>query len=225
MNKKYICIGLLLLFLMMPIVVNAAGIDINLKSDTQEYKITNSSRTFDIYIQLEEFVNIENGIPLGCSAILDYDTSLIEDVEIIGQNGWNVSYNKSNSKLICDTDNAIPKTQIAKITLKARQGKIVSKENCNIMLKNIELSDGSFKIEMQKNINVKLINGERTDVELPQKVDDIEIIAGEMAINNKSQNPNIELPNAGNSSILIILIIVAIVLMIIFKFKAKDIKY
>lgn len=216
-----------MLFLMIPIVVNAAGVDMNLKSNEQEYSITNSKRTFDIYLQLEEFVNIESGMPLGCTAILDYDTSLIEDVEITGQNGWNASYNKTNNKLVFDTNKAASKTQIAKITLKVKTGKVVSKESCNISLKNIELSDGNFIIEMQKDINVKLINGDRTDVELPQKVDDIEIIAGEQAINSisKIKNDNIILPNAGESKLLMIIIITLITLIIIFKIKSKDIKY
>ena len=60
-----------------------------------------------------------------------------------------------------------------------------------------------------------------------KKVSDIKIIAGEKAINTtvSQRNNEITLPNAGNSTWLVVIIVILILLMILFKFKSRKIKY
>ena len=211
MKKTIYILALILVIILFPLTVNAAGIDVKLTSEEQEYNVTNETDSINLKISLGDFVNIQNGIVLGCTAILDYDSSIIEEVTVTGENAWNVNYNKANNKILCDTNNAMPNTEIATIELK---------------LNNIELSDGEFKITSQKSVTINLKNN-KTDSNIAQKVSDIRIIAGEKAINTtvSQRNNEITLPNAGNSTWLVVIIVILILLMILFKFKSRKIKY
>lgn len=71
------------------------------------------------------------------------------------------------------------------------------------------------------------LKNNKTDSDIAQKVSDIKIIAGEKAINTtvSQRNNEITLPNAGNSTWLVVIIVILILLMILFKFKSRKIKY
>ena len=215
MKKTIYILALILVIILFPLTVNAAGIDVKLTSEEQEYSVTNETDTINLKISLGDFVNIQNGIVLGCTAILDYDSSIIEEVTVTGENGWNVNYNKANNKILCDTNNAMPNKK-----------KINWDKQTKISLNNIELSDGEFKITSQKSVTINLKNN-KTDSNIAQKVSDIKIIAGEKAINTtvSQRNNEITLPNAGNSTWLVVIIVILILLMILFKFKSRKIKY
>ena len=226
MKKTIYILALILVIILFPLTVNAAGIDVKLTSEEQEYSVTNETDTINLKISLGDFVNIQNGIVLGCTAILDYDSSIIEEVTVTGENCWNVNYNKANNKILCDTNNAMPNTEIATIELKLNRQQINGDKQTKISLNNIELSDGEFKITSQKSVTVNLKNN-KTDSDIAQKVSDIKIIAGEKAINTtvSQRNNEITLPNAGNSTWLVVIIVILILLMILFKFKSRKIKY
>lgn len=227
MKKTIYILALTITIILIPLTVHAAGIDVKLISKEQDYNITDENDTINLKMDLGDFVNIQSRIPLGCTAILDYDTSIINEVTITGENGWNASYNKVNNKILCDTSSAIPNTEIATINLKLNRQEIKGNMQTKISLNNIELSDGDFKITSQKTVTVNLKNDSKTDSDIAQKVSDIKIIAGEKAINATAsqRNKDITLPNAGNSAWMLVAIITLIILMILFKFKSRKIKY
>ncbi len=64
MKKLRIFVICVLTVLCMPLVVQAATIDINLKADTQNYEATEDNNIIIVTLELGEFVNITEGEPL-----------------------------------------------------------------------------------------------------------------------------------------------------------------
>lgn len=64
MKKIRIFVICVLIILCMPLVVQAATIDINLKTDTQNYEITDNNNVIVVTLELGEFVNLTEGEPL-----------------------------------------------------------------------------------------------------------------------------------------------------------------
>lgn len=64
MKKLRIFVICVLTVLCMPLVVQAATIDINLKADTQNYESTEDNNIIIVTLELGEFVNITEGEPL-----------------------------------------------------------------------------------------------------------------------------------------------------------------
>lgn len=64
MKKLRIFVICVLIILCMPLVVQAATIDINLKTDTQNYEITDNNNVIVVTLELGEFVNLTEGEPL-----------------------------------------------------------------------------------------------------------------------------------------------------------------
>lgn len=165
MKKAIYIFWLILVIILFPVTVNAAGIEVKLNLEKQEYIVTSE-------------------------------------------------------------EDAMPNTEIATIELKLNRQQINGDKQTKISLNNIELSDGEFKITSQKSVTINLKNN-KTDSNIAQKVSDIKIIAGEKAINTtvSQRNNEITLPNAGNSTWLVVIIVILILLMILFKFKSRKIKY
>lgn len=165
MKKAIYIFWLILVIILFPVTVNAAGIEVKLNLEKQEYIVTSE-------------------------------------------------------------EDAMPNTEIATIELKLNRQQINGDKQTKISLNNIELSDGEFKITSQKSVTINLKNN-KTDSNIAQKVSDIKIIAGEKAINTTAsqRNNEITLPNAGNSTWLVVIIVILILLMILFKFKSRKIKY
>lgn len=165
MKKAIYIFWLILVIILFPVTVNAAGIEVKLNLEKQEYIVTSE-------------------------------------------------------------EDAIQNTEIATIELKLNRQQINGDKQTKISLNNIELSDGEFKITSQKSVTINLKNN-KTDSDIAQKVSDIKIIAGEKAINTtvSQRNNEITLPNAGNSTWLVVIIVILILLMILFKFKSRKIKY
>lgn len=165
MKKAIYIFWLILVIILFPVTVNAAGIEVKLNLEKQEYIVTSE-------------------------------------------------------------EDAIQNTEIATIELKLNRQQINGDKQTKISLNNIELSDGEFKITSQKSVTINLKNN-KTDSNIAQKVSDIKIIAGEKAINTTAsqRNNEITLPNAGNSTWLVVIIVILILLMILFKFKSRKIKY
>ena len=64
MKKLRIFVICVLIIFCMPLVVQAATIDINLKTDTQNYEITDNNNVIVVTLELGEFVNLTEGEPL-----------------------------------------------------------------------------------------------------------------------------------------------------------------
>lgn len=222
--KKIICGLSIILLILIPITVNAIDITVDLVLDTQDISISKENNTFEIILKLGEFINIESTDVLGYTAIIDYDTSIIDYIDVIGQNGWNVEYNSSNNKIVGDTTNAKQNTDITKIIFHVKEDKLNQKTSTKIKLSKIEISDGNLKIETQREVTVNLLNKEQAKKDV-QEVHDIKIIEGEKAISTVTATSKLVLPKAGTSEIILITIIILTILMIIFKIKSRKIKY
>lgn len=64
MRKLKIFVICVILILCIPIVVQAATINVNLKTDTQNYEVTEGNNILVVTLELGDFVSLQEGIPL-----------------------------------------------------------------------------------------------------------------------------------------------------------------
>ena len=223
------CILLIIYILFVPLIVQAATINIDLRTENENYKVTGENDILVIILELRDFVNLPEGEPLGYSGELQYDDSIFEDVEIEGLNGWNVSYNDENKTLVGDTAKAKANSEIAKINFKIKSDNISNMENTVIGLKNVTITNGEFEILAEKQITISLENqiqkdSNQDEVQKISNIKQISTIQAEETEEAKAQEVN-NLPKAGLKKNIIITIIGVFVLAIIFKIKSRKIKY
>ena len=223
------CILLIIYILFIPLIVQAATINIDLRTENENYKVTGENDILVIILELRDFVNLPEGEPLGYSGELQYDDSIFEDVEIEGLNGWNVSYNDENKTLVGDTAKAKANSEIAKINFKIKSDNISNMENTVIGLKNVTITNGEFEILAEKQITISLENqiqkdSNQDEVQKISNIKQISTIQAEETEEAKAQEVN-NLPKAGLKKNIIITIIGVFVLAIIFKIKSRKIKY
>lgn len=223
------CILLIIYILFIPLIVQAATINIDLRTENENYKVTGENDILVIILELRDFVNLPEGEPLGYSGELQYDDSIFEDVEVEGLNGWNVSYNDENKTLVGDTAKAKANSEIAKINFKIKSDNISNMENTVIGLKNVTITNGEFEILAEKQITISLENqiqkdSNQDEVQKISNIKQISTIQAEETEEAKAQEVN-NLPKAGLKKNIIITIIGVFVLAIIFKIKSRKIKY
>ena len=214
-----------------PLEVQAATIDINMKTETKNYTITDENNILIVTIELGDFINLPEEEPLGFSGELEFDSSIFEEIKVEGINGWNASFNNENNMVVGDVAKAKANTQIAKISLKINAYNVSNMENTTIGLKNLIITDGEFEIVLVKQISIKLENNisqnENTNNNDTQKITNIKevtLIKPEETVASKGQEVN-SLPNTGLRKNIIITIIGVVILSIIFKIKSRKIKY
>ena len=147
-SKKVLFIIIVLCFAIIQLFatsVIAATINMQLQSNKEQYEIDNET-TIEVQLSLADFDNISENTVLGCYAEIEYDKELLSLEGIEGQNGWNVDFNRDTNKLILDTDSAKSNTVIAKIVFNININEIKKDEKVDIVLKNLVLTDGNFKI-------------------------------------------------------------------------------
>lgn len=231
-NKKRILYILIICYLFIVTFSNsayAATINMQLYSNQSEIEVKENS-TIEVKVNLLDFDRIPENIVLGCYAEIVYDNDILKLQDIEGQNGWSVEYNDKTNKIVMDTDSAKANTTIAVITFEINKEDITKNENVTIYLKNMVLTDGNFEInaELQTNINIKAGSEYQDDVQVLREV---YTTSGEMLVNNKlnaldeTALQDRILPFVGNGKIVLIAILVLLVLIIIFRIKARKIKY
>lgn len=223
------CILLMIYILFVPLVVQAATININLKTETQNYKMTDINNVLVVTLVLEDFINLPEGEPLGYSGELQFDNSIFEEIKVEGLNGWNISFNNDNKTLVGDTAKAEANTEIAKINLKINSDNVSNMENTVVGLKNVIITNGEFEVSADEQITINIENQIQKDnngeeVQKISNIKEITTIQAEETEGAKSQEVN-DLPNAGIKKNIMITIIGLIVLTIIFKIKSRKIKY
>lgn len=223
------CILLMIYMLFVPLVVQAATININLKTETQNYKMTDINNVLVVTLVLEDFINLPEGEPLGYSGELQFDDSIFEEIKVEGLNGWNVSFNNDNKTLVGDTAKAEANTEIAKINLKINSDNVSNMENTVVGLKNVIITNGEFEVSADEQITINIENQIQKDnngeeVQKISNIKEITTIQAEETEGAKSQEVS-DLPNAGIKKNIMITIMGLIVLAIIFKIKSRKIKY
>ena len=204
MKRIKIIIFCFILIILIPIYVFAINIECNIFSKDKAYNLEKSDYIV-LEIELGDFTSISEDIPLGYSAVLEYNKSIFEDVIIVGKNGWNVVYNDKTNKILCDTAEAKANTTIAELTLKINKENVGQKENTIIKFNDIILTDGDVEIKSNKQVNVELIN-DNIDQYIPevQKITNYSMVIGENTILVDTSSVEEELPEAGIENIVII---------------------
>ena len=223
------CILLMIYMLFVPLVVQAATININLKTETQNYKMTDINNVLVVTLVLEDFINLPEGEPLGYSGELQFDNSIFEEIKVEGLNGWNISFNNDNKTLVGDTAKSEANTEIAKINLKINSDNVSNMESTVVGLKNVIITNGEFEVSADEQITINIENQIQKDnngeeVQKISNIKEITTIQAEETEGAKSQEVS-DLPNAGIKKNIMITIIGLIVLTIIFKIKSRKIKY
>lgn len=152
--KRIVKLSLILLATMciMGNVYATINCNVNIVTAKTEYS---ENEEFTVDVNLTNIQSEEGVIALGGTLEYDKESLTLEKME--GKNGWsNPSYNEANGKFVMDRDSATTSDEtIFTITFKVKEN---SKENLEIALKNITVSDGeeSNKIELvNKAITIK----------------------------------------------------------------------
>lgn len=231
-SKKVLFIIIVLCFAIIQLLatsVIAATINMQLQSNKEQYEIDNET-TIEVQLSLADFDNISENTVLGCYAEIEYDKELLSLEGIEGQNGWNVDFNRDTNKLVLDTDSAKSNTVIAKIVFNININEIKKDEKVDIVLKNLVLTDGNFKINSQLQTEIKII-ASKTNKDDIQRVEEVYTESGQKITNSKIASldettlKNRILPYVGNEITIFILIGILLILIIIFKIKSRKIKY
>lgn len=220
---------LILYVLFKPLVVEAATINIGLKTETENFRLTDENDVLVVTIELGDFVNLPEGEPLGYSGELQYDDSIFEEVSVEGLNGWSALFNDENKILIGDTAKAEANLEIARINLKIKSDNVSNMENAVIRIKNVIITDGEFEVSADKQITINIENqmkenNNEDEVQKISNIKEITTIQPEDIKEAKGKEMN-NLPDTGLRKNIIIAIIGLIVLAIIFKIKSRKIKY
>lgn len=225
MRKIKIIIFCFIVIILIPIYVFAINIECNIFSKDKTYNLEKSDYIV-LEIELGDFTSISEDIPLGYSAVLEYNKSIFENVSIVGKNGWNVVYNDKTNIILCDTAEAKANTTIAEITLKINKENVEQKENTTINFNDIILTDGDVEIKSNKQVDVELINDD-IDQDIPevQKITNYSMVIGENPILvDTSSVEEKELPEAGIENIVIICLIIILIVSILSFIRYKMIR-
>lgn len=140
------------------------------KSNTAEFStsIVNSEEKtihpgdeFSVNVNIHDFKNIDKGL-IALAGQLEYDTNLLERIDIISQDNWDMNggFNEENLKFIIDNNNYISNdSTIFTIKFKAKET-IEETIDTTIIVKDIVASNGSIDITSQNaeiNINIQKI--------------------------------------------------------------------
>ena len=227
MKRKLIISILFIITILISNITNAASIDMELTSTEQEIEITNTNQEIILTINLKDFVNIEENTALGYSAVLQYETGLFSDVQVTGENDWNIEYNKTTGKIVADTSKAEANSKIGTIRMKVKTVNLAATHITKVKLSDILLTDGNFELKFEKETEIEIKNklSNSKNNETQQVTDFISSTPAQNTFNSlTSASTKSQLPNAGNTK-LVVAIALLIILMIFFKFKSRKIKY
>ncbi|MCI8309464.1 MAG: hypothetical protein HFJ45_04590 [Clostridia bacterium] len=129
-----------------PCVVTIKGFNISMSSN----KTTNlqNSEEFEVTVNLNNIRNINDGL-ISLAGQLEYDSEILERIEIVGQNGWtldNKSFNEENLKFIIENEQKVNVvSDILKIKFKVKDT-AESENKTVIKIKGISASGGEVPI-------------------------------------------------------------------------------
>jgi len=182
---------------------------------TENQIIDIKDKTVTIVISLGDFVGTQDNCVLGYEAILEYDKTVFQSIEIVGLNGWSCDYEDSTKILLGDVNAAKANTNIAKIIFTLNDE--VEETTSVVHFNNIELTDGTNDFRYNKKANVTIKRQEIQETPIGQENDKkINIITGEKE--DKKADETISkknIPQTGGNNVIMILIGIMLVMAII----------
>ena len=183
--------------------VYGVNIEFNIYADSQKYNVDEKDYII-VKIQLGDFINISDNVPLGYTAIIEYDKSIFESVSITGKNEWNAVFNERTNMIEGDTAKASANTEIAELRFEFNQEEAKQNENTIIKLKEILITDGNAEIKTERQIEIELTQnaGEQLSQDI-QQIKNYSIITGKNLIDTTTSSAQErQLPNAGIKDII-----------------------
>ena len=203
MKKFQTILFLSILIILIPMYVYGVNIEFNIYADSQKYNVDEKDYII-VKIQLGDFINISDNVPLGYTAIIEYDKSIFESVSITGKNEWNAVFNERTNMIEGDTAKASANTEIAELRFEFNQEEAKQNENTIIKLKEILITDGNAEIKTERQIEIELTQnaGEQLSQDI-QQIKNYSIITGKNLIDTTTSSAQErQLPNAGIKDII-----------------------
>lgn len=246
--KKVVSIILLILSIIcININVLAATEDSSVKV---EFSVANMSENeMKVKMSLGEFTNVPENSVMTTTMTLEYDTSLIERVEVAGKDNWKATLEPTTKRVILETDKSKANTTIAEFIFTTSKDATIEKLNkSKILIKDINISDGEnldqfdedkeFKFSLKEENNNSNSNNQNTNTNTntSTKTNQNTTNGTNISSNTDSKKNTItgnkqntlaptKLPAAGIKNLIILGIVIIAISTIIFKLKSRKIKY
>lgn len=238
-------ISFLLFFILVFSTLNIYAVEDSSENPTVNIKYDFSSVVswFSGGLGLGDFSGIEEHSYLKVSFTLDYDSSLLENIDINPASNWTLTSSEDSKNFVLETNDAISNTQIVNINFYPDPIVENLDESHYIYFKNIIVTNNSNLNETYDGFSIPLTYSpsppsfERPTNEVNNEISNEQSNTNNEIANNivqNGQNNNLRndstiattrLPNTGITRILIISIFILIISSIYFKIKSKDIKY
>ncbi len=201
------------------------------------FSMTNMSKNeMKVKMSLGEFTNLPENSVMTATMTLEYDTSLVESVEVIGKDNWKATIEPTTKRVILETDKSKANTDIAEFIFTTSKDATIEKLNkSKILIKDINISDGEnldqfeedkdFKFTLKEENNNSNNNNQNTNAST--NTNNISTNTEKNTITGNKQNmlAPTKLPAAGIKNLIILSIVIIAIVAIIFKIKSRKIKY
>lgn len=127
-----------------PCAVTVRGFDANLRYSDETITELEPGDTFEVIAKIGNFANIENGL-LSVKGELEYDTNILERVEVSGINGWNLGddgFNEENLTFLALRNSLVTAdSDVLKIVFKVKED-IAQNIDSLVKIKEISAAGG-----------------------------------------------------------------------------------
>lgn len=206
------------------------------------FSMTNISKNeMKVKMSLSEFTNVPEDSVMTATMTLEYDTSLIESVEVVGKNNWKATIEPTTKRVILETDKSKANTDIAEFVFTTSKEATIEKLNkSKVVLKDINISDGEnldqfekdkeFKFTLKEENNNSNNTNQNTNTNTNQNTTNTNNISTNTKKNTITANKQntlapTKLPAAGIKNLIILSIVIIAIATVIFKIKSRKIKY
>lgn len=208
------------------------------------FSMTNMSKSeMKVKMSLSEFKNVPENSVMTATMTLEYDTSLIESVEVVGKDNWKATIESTTKRVILETDKSKANTDIAEFIFTTNKNATIEELNkSKIVIKDINISDGENLDQFERNKEFKFTLKEEnnnlnnnnqntnTNTNTNQNTTNTNNISTNTKKNTITGNKHntlapTKLPAAGIKNLIILSIVIIAIATIIFKIKSRKIKY
>ena len=243
--KKIVSILLFIILISLTFGIKATD-NTQLDEDNQitanvKFESVSTEDAVTIKINLGDFEGISQGIVMSASMSLDYDEMNIKEIEAQGLNDWKVTLSEETKRVLIETDNAMPNTQIAELTFYINENLEIARLSTynTISIQDFNISDGDFLDETYPEYRINYTtdlpesNEEQKNEEQGNNQDVNEItdeVVDETEENmkitdtDKTMSPDEKLPQTGVNIAIIVIVCVITVLAIIGFIRYKQIE-
>ena len=212
------------------------------------FSMTNMSKSeMKVKMSLSEFKNVPENSVMTATMTLEYDTSLIESVEVVGKDNWKATIESTTKRVILETDKSKANTDIAEFIFTTNKNATIEELNkSKIVIKDINISDGEnldqfegnkeFKFTLKEENNNSNNNNQNTNTNANTNTNTNQNTTNTNNISTNTKKNTItgnthntlaptKLPAAGIKNLIILSIVIIAIATIIFKIKSRKIKY